>query len=308
MKFEYQSWILLIVLSLVWGSSFILMERSMSPFGTEQVLGPLQVGSLRICFAGTVLLPFALKHLSKLNRQNFGWLVLCGLTGNFFPAMLFTVAETGIESSLAGLLNMSTSIFVVLIGLIIYKQIPSKLQLVGIMLGAFGLIKIFWNQIHFEANNFNYALLIFIATLCYAISVTTIKYRLNHLKPLVITALSFFLILFPALIVALSTNAFSTVVNHPDGKIAVLYLLALGVIGTALAVFLFNKLVSMATPLFSSGVTYLIPIVAVLIGVWDGEKFNPENIIWIALILIGVYLLNKKQKPPFVVAKVGTKA
>lgn len=296
MKFEVRSWVLLIVLSLVWGSSFILMERSMSPYGENQVLGPFQVGSLRICLASMALLPFALKNLKFLTKRNIGWLMLCGLTGNFFPAMLFTLAETGIESSLAGLLNMATSIFVVIIGIVFYRVIPSKLQLFGMALGALGLFRIFWNQIHFEANNMNYALLIFIATLCYAISVTTIKYKLGHLKPLVITSLSFFLILLPAIGIALFTTAFQSVVYEPDGKVALIYLSFLGLIGTALAVFLFNKLVAVATPLFSSGVTYLIPIVAVFIGVMDGEKFNPENILWILCILMGVYFLNRRPK------------
>lgn len=303
MKFELKSWLLLIVLSLVWGSSFILMERSMSPFGNGEVLGPFQVGSLRIVLAATVLLPFAIKNLKHLNKSNVGWLLLCGLTGNFFPALLFTLAETGIESSLAGLLNMATSIFVVIISVVIYRILPSRLQIIGMLLAIFGLFRIFWNQIHFESNNLNYALLIFIATLCYAISVTTIKYKLASLKPLVITSLSFLLILLPALILALATNSFSSVISHPDGKFAFIYLSFLAIVGTALAVFLFNKLVAIATPLFSSGVTYLIPIVAVLIGVWDGEKFDPENIIWIAFILIGVFLLNKRQKPAKVVLK-----
>jgi drug/metabolite transporter (DMT)-like permease len=296
MKQEYLAWIILLTLSLVWGSSFILMERTMNPMGEGQVMGPFQVGSLRIVFASTVLLPFALRHIRKLNKSNIGWLLVCGLCGNFFPALLFTLAETGIESSLAGLLNMGTSIFVVLIGVIVYKNNPTKWQLIGMVFGAFGLFKIFWNQIHFESNNMYYALLVFVATLCYAISLTTIKYKLSHLKPLVITSLSFMLVLIPALIVALTTKAYDPILNHEFGGLSFTYLFILSVIGTALAVFMFNNLVAISSPIFSSGVTYLIPIVAVLIGVWDGEAFKLENILWMALILAGVYLMNKKQR------------
>ena len=269
----------------------------MSPLGNEMVLGPFQVGSMRIVIASLVLLPIALRHIKKLNKENFGWLLITGLCGNFFPALLFTLAETGIESSLAGLLNMGTSIFVVLIGILAYKVIPNKWQIIGMIMAIFGLFKIFWNQIHFESNNLNYALLVFIATICYAISLTTIKYKLSHMKPLVITALSFLMILLPAIVVAMYTKAYQPIVQHELGGLAVGYLIILSVVGTALAVFMFNNLVAISSPIFSSGVTYLIPIVAVLIGVWDGEQFALENIIWILLILIGVYFMNKKLRP-----------
>ncbi len=293
---EKQAWVLLIVLALIWGSSFILMEKSMKPTGDELVMGPFQVGALRIAIAGLVMLPFAWKHLKKLKGINILWLTLVGICGNLIPAMLFTLAETQIESSLAGLLNMGTSFFVVLIGILIYRNKPSILQVAGVLLGAFGLFQILKAQINVANNDVSYALLILLATFCYGISLTTIKFKLQSIPPLVITALSFFIALVPALIISVATGAQEPILNHPDGLKSLGYLSVLSVIGTAFAVFIFNHLVSTSSHIFASGVTYLIPLVAIFIGVLDGEAFALFNIVWVIIILVGVYLMNKKKK------------
>ncbi|MDG1915083.1 MAG: DMT family transporter [Crocinitomix sp.] len=292
---EKRSWILLILLSLIWGSSFILMKKSMVPVGDETVMGPYQVGSLRIFFAGLVLMPIALRHLKYLKTEVFWWLLLVGTAGNLIPALLFTLAETKINSSLAGVLNMGTSFFVVLIGVVIYKSKPSRAQLAGLILGAFGLYQILKVQLDFESGTLLYASFVLVATFCYGVGLTTIKFKLNTVSPVVITSLSFFIITFPALAIGLYTDAFTPIMNHPDGLTSLGYLIVLSVLGTAFAVFIFTKLVSISSHIFATGVTYLIPVVAVFIGQFTGEKFDLYNLIWVAVILIGVYLMNKKR-------------
>lgn len=296
MSNERLSWFLLIGLSLVWGSSFILMEKSMKPVGEEMVMGPYQVGAMRILIASLTLLPIAVRHLKLLKTKTFWWLLIVGGCGNLIPALLFTLAETKIEPSMAGILNMGTSFFVVIIGVVIYKNKPKSAQVVGILCGAFGLYNILKAQLSFEQEDLYYALLVLAATLCYAISLTTIKFKLQEVKPVVITSLSFFIILFPAAIICLATNAFDPIVSNPNGLKSLGYLTVLSVIGTALAVFIFTKLVAISSHIFASGVTYLIPVVAVLIGVLAGENFDLFNLVWVALILIGVYLMNKKSR------------
>tara|TARA_B110000037_G_scaffold223200_1_gene303778 strand:+ start:861 stop:1772 length:912 start_codon:yes stop_codon:yes gene_type:complete len=292
---EKRSWILLILLSLIWGSSFILIKKSMVPVGDETVMGPYQVGSLRIFFAGLVLMPIALRHLKYLKTEVFWWLLLAGTAGNLIPALLFTLAETKINSSLAGILNMGTSFFVVLIGVVIYKSKPSRAQLAGLIMGAFGLYQILKVQLDFESGTLLYASFVLVATFCYGVSLTTIKFKLNTVSPVVITSLSFFIITFPALAIGLYTDAFTPIMNHPDGLTSLGYLIVLSVLGTAFAVFIFTKLVSISSHIFATGVTYLIPVVAVFIGQFTGEKFDLYNLIWVAVILIGVYLMNKKK-------------
>ncbi|MBK7127843.1 MAG: DMT family transporter [Crocinitomicaceae bacterium] len=292
MKTDNRAWLILILLALVWGSSFILMKRSMYPVSDEMVLDPYQVGALRIVLAGTLMLPFAIKNFSFLTRKDFIYLAVVGVCGNLLPATLFTVAETVIDSSLAGMLNMGTSFFVVLIGIIFYKSNPTKYQYAGLILGATGLYLILHAQIRFEFSQVGYALLILLATLMYATSLTTIKFKLQHLAPMTITSLAFFIILWPALIAAFWFDAFSPVISHPDGIKAFGFLSILSVVGTAIAVFLFNKMVSISNPIFASGVTYLMPVVAILFGLLDGDDFKFVNILWILLIISGVWLLN----------------
>lgn len=293
---ERLSWFLLIGLSLVWGSSFILMDKSMHPVGDEMVMGPYQVGAMRIFLAGLVLLPVAVRHLKLLKTKMFWWLLIVGTCGNLIPAILFTLAETRIEPSMAGILNMGTSFFVVLIGVLVYKNKPIWAQTAGILMGAFGLYQILKAEIAFDSEDTAYALLVLLATLCYGISLTTIKFKLQGVPALAITSLSFFIILFPALIISVWTGAFTTVFSHPDGLTSLGFLSVLSVVGTALAVFVFTKLVAISSHIFASGVTYLIPIVAVLIGVMAGEKFDLFNLVWVAVILVGVYLMNKKSR------------
>jgi drug/metabolite transporter (DMT)-like permease len=293
---ERLSWFLLVGLSLVWGSSFILMEKSMIPVGDEVVMGPYQVGAMRILIASLALLPIAIRHLKVLKTKLFWWLLLVGGCGNLIPAILFTLAETRIEPSLAGILNMGTSFFVVILGVLIYKNRPTYAQIIGILCGAFGLYQILKAQINFAEEDLGYALLILCATLCYGISLTTIKFKLYDVPPLVITSLSFFIILFPAAIICFITGAFDPIVSHPNGLKSLGYLSVLSIIGTALAVFIFTKLVAISSHIFASGVTYLIPVVAVFIGVMAGENFDLFNLVWVALILVGVYLMNKKSR------------
>lgn len=296
MKTELKAWLILIILSLVWGSSFILIKKAMEPIPGYPVFSPYQVGSLRILITSLALLPLAIRHLKKLNKENFIYLFLVGFFGNFITAFLFPIAETKIQSSLAGLLNMGTSVFVIIIAWLFFKDRITKIQFYGFCFSATGLFFILFDQINGAENDFWYAMIVILATVFYATSVTIIKYKLNGLKPIPITSLAFFLMLIPAIIANLQTGAVQNIkLSGPEGQ-AFGYLLILSLIGTAIAVLLFNYLISITSPLFSSSVTYIMPIIAVLLGVLDGEKFNYSNLIWIIIIFVGVYLMGKKEK------------
>lgn len=296
MKNESKAWLILIILSLVWGSSFILIKKAMEPIAGIHVFEPFQVGGLRILIAGLVLLPIALKNLKYLNRENTVYLFFVGLTGNFLPSFLFPLAETKIQSSLAGLLNMGTSIFIIIIAWLFFKDKINRTQMLGFCFSVVGLSLILVKQVDNHANDFYYAFYVLLATLFYAISLSIIKYRLQHLKAKQITALAFFLMLGPALVLSNQSGAFQAISSDPISMQALGYLTILSIIGTALAVLLFNHLVAISSPLFTSSVTYLMPVVALFLGVLDGEVFNPINILWIAVIFVGVYFMSKKSK------------
>jgi len=269
----------------------------MFPMGDEMVLGPFQVGALRISIAGLVLLPIAIKFRRLLTKKTFGLLLVTGFFGNLMPAMMFTIAETGISSSLAGLINMSTSFFVVLIGVFIYKSPPTLLQLVGLGVGTTGLFFVLSSQSDLASNaDIRYAFFLFPATIGYAISLTTIKFKLQELPSIAITSLSFLTILPAALIIAFFTDAFSPVLEHPDGLKSLGYLSILSIVGTAIAVMLFTKLIAISNHIFASAIAYMLPVVAIFIGVLDGEEFPATNYIWVVLILFGVLLMNQSKK------------
>jgi len=293
MKNETKAWLMLIGLSIVWGSSFILMEKSMHPTKETNAFTPYQVGSLRILIASLVLLPIALKNLSKFKGKNIPLLITVGLAGNFIPSFLYPIAETGIQSSLAGLLTMGTSLFVVIISIFFFKSKISTIQLTGFLTGSVGLFLIVSNQIDLGENSLFHSGVALFAALFYAISLSVIKFKLQHEKPLVVTSLAFFSMLGPAIIGCYLTDSFD-VITQPEVIKGLPYLAILSIIGTALAVVVFNYLIVISTPLFASSVTYIIPIVALFFGIIDGEKFKLINILWMVLIFVGVYLMGKK--------------
>jgi len=295
MKNETKAWIMLIGLSIVWGSSFILMEKSMHPIKGTNAFTPYQVGSLRILISSLVLLPIALKNLYLFKGKNIPLFITVGLAGNFIPSFLFPIAETGIQSSLAGLLTMGTSLFIVIFSLLFFKSKITKFQLVGFLTGSVGLFLIVSNQINFDENSLFHSGLALFATFFYAISLSVIKFKLHHEKPLVITSLAFFSMLGPSIVACFITNSFEAIIQ-PEVMKGLPYLVVLSIIGTALAVLVFNYLIVISTPLFASSVTYLIPIIALILGVFDGEKFELINIIWMVLIFGGVYLMGIKSK------------
>lgn len=300
MRQKTLKWLLFAVLSLTWGSSFILMKRSMFPAGdTTAVLGPFQVGALRILLAGVVMLPVSLHFRTLLNRQSVGLLLITGFFGNLMPAMLFTLAETAIASSLAGLVNTTTSLFVVCIGFLFYRSRPSLLQITGVVLGSVGLYFVLMHGSS-DAGDYGdvrYALFLFPATLGYAISLTTIKFKLRDIPPAAIASLSFLLMLPAALVACLATGAFSAVFYQQNGLQAMGYVSLLAIVGTAMAALVFNRLIVLSHPVFASAISYVIPVVAGILGVLDGEHFQLVNLIWIALILGGVVLMNRPGAP-----------
>ena len=299
MKNETKAWLILIFLSLVWGSSFILMEKAMYPSEGVKAFTPYQVGAIRILIAAVILLPVAIKNIKKFRGKNILLFVLVGITGNFIPAFLFPIAETGIQSSLAGLLNMGTSLFIVILSFLFFRSRITWIQLAGFFAGGVGLFLIVANQINLGENSFYHAGIALFASLFYAISLSLIKFKLSHEHPLTITSLAFFSMLVPAIIACFTTGAFVAVTDPIIIK-GLPYLIVLSIIGTALAVLIFNYMVAISTPLFASSVTYIIPIVALFFGVLDGEKFDLINGLWMVLIFFGVYLMGKKPKPALI--------
>jgi drug/metabolite transporter (DMT)-like permease len=292
MKTSFTNWILLIVLALIWGSSFILMKRGLEVYSSSQV------AALRIFIAFIFLSPLLFKYFKLNYSKHWKAFLGMGMFGNFIPAFLFTKAETGISSSLTGMLNSLTPLFTLVLGVMFFNAKTKRVNIIGVIIGFIGAIGLLAGS-NSDQNNSNlfFGIYVLIATLCYGISVNIIKKHLNEMNSITATVWALTLIGPLAGIYLFGFTDFSLRVQQINGAVQSLgYICLLAVFGTAISVILFNVLVKNTNTLFASSVTYLIPIVAMLWGALDGEKINAAHFIWIAIILAGVYLVNAKPK------------
>lgn len=292
MNASYQKWIYLIILSLIWGSSFILIKKGLVG------LTPIELGALRVIFSGFFLFTFGYKSIKTIEKTKWKWIIISGFLGTFFPAFLFAIAETQVDSAVTSILNSLVPLNTILIGTAVFKIISTKRQLFGILIGFLGTALLIINGAKLNPHqNYLYAGFVILATIMYAFNVNIIKKHLQEVKPIAIAVGNFAAIIIPAIFILLFTNFFSsTIYNKQVFYYSIFYVIILSLFGTALAKVLFNKLVQIATPVFASSVTYLMTLVAVLWGFLDGEKISFIQFIGGIIILLGVYLSNKKTK------------
>lgn len=281
-------WIVLLGLSLIWGSSFILMKRGLEAFTNNQV------AAFRIFISYLAFLPFAIKHINKLKKENILSLLIIGVIGNAIPAMLFTKAQTRIDSSLAGMLNSLTPMFTLFAGFLFYKSRILFINIAGILLGLIGTFGLINNGQNISLGNNSYAIYIIIATICYGISVNEIKFKLHEMNGISIAALSFFFIGPFAGIYLLFTD-FSGAINSGNYLPSLGYISILAIFSSFFAVMLFNTLIKYTSAIFGASVTYIIPVFAIMWGVVDGEPFTVGHLLWITVILVGIYFVNKRK-------------
>lgn len=288
MKVQNLKWFLLVLLALVWGSSFILIKKGLV------ALNPFQVGSLRIIFAATFLLVIGFKTLNKIAVVQWKYLILTAIFGTFIPAFLFAIAQTQISSGVSSILNSLTPLNTLILGVMFFGLTFKKSQLFGICIGLFGSILLIYNGALNNPNqNYYYTILIIIASICYAINVNLIKRYLSDLSPLSISTGNFAVMLAPAIIV-LYFSGFFKIYQLQTVQHSMIYILILGVIGTGMANIIFFKLIQISSPVFATSVTYLIPIVAFFWGLLDNEILSPIQFLGAFIILLGVYLSSKK--------------
>lgn len=285
-----KKWIYLIVLSIIWGSSFILIKKGLIG------LTPLQLGALRILFSGFFIFIFGVYTLKEIPKAKWKWLIISGFIGTFFPVFLFAYAETEIDSAIASILNSLVPLNTILLGFAVFKIASTKRQILGVIIGFFGTAILIGSGAQLNPHqNYLYAGLVLISGVMYGANVNIIKRHLQDVKAITIALGNFAAIVIPAFIVLLFTDFFNKeTFENPEVKMSLVYIIILSAFGTALAKVMFNKLVQMATPVFASSVTYVMLIVAVGWGVLDGEGFSLLQALATILILIGVYFANKR--------------
>ncbi|TYB78973.1 DMT family transporter [Bizionia myxarmorum] len=292
MKELNSKWVYLIVLSMIWGTSFILIKKSLLG------LTPYQLGALRTVITGIFLLAVGFNKLKTIDKRQWKWIGLSGLMGSFFPAFLFAIAETEIDSAVASILNSLVPLNTILLGFAVFKIASTKRQVLGVIVGFIGTAMLILKGAELNPEqNYLYAGFIILSTVMYAVNVNIIKRYLQDVKPLAIAAGNYSIISIPALIVLFFADFFrEETFQHPNFKMSMLYVTILAFFGTALAKVLFAKLVQMATPVFASSVTYLMPIIALFWGVLDGEGFSLMQGLGSLIILVGVFLSHKRKK------------
>jgi len=289
MQDNYKRWIYLIFLSLIWGSSFILMKRGLVSFSA------VQVGALRVSIAATVLLIFGYKHLRIISKKNILQLFLAGLLGNFMPAFLFAKAQSQLDSGITGILNSLVPLFTVIVGIYLFKVKIKFIQIVGIIIGLFGTLILILKGADINTDtNYYYALFVVAASISYAFNSNLLKMYLYKEKALSITVSAFSMFLIPSLIILFSTGFFSEYTFEKQQNSSLMYIAILAVVGTAISVVMFNKLIKISSPVFATSVTYLIPIVAVTWAVFDGESLHWIQFLGTSIIISGVYLVNRR--------------
>jgi len=286
-KQQWVKWTLFVALCVIWGSSFILMKEGM------KALSAYQVAAIRILSAGLVLLPVVIKNLRAIPINKIVLILVSGLLGSFFPAFLFCIAETHIDSSLAGFLNALTPILTIFIGMLFYQVPLEKKRLPGVLIGFAGMLLIFLATGSRGVKEVWYAALVLIATISYAVNVNMVGRYLKKVGSINIAAFAFVMLIIPSMVVLIFTGFFNL---HFGNKLLIYSTLAsvvLGVMGTAVASILFYILLRRAGQLFSSMVTYGIPFVGLFWGFLAGETVMALQIVGLGVIFIGVFLTSK---------------
>ena len=261
----------------------------------RQIFSSLQVGAMRMLLAGLVLLPFTVQMLRQLTyRKDLFYFAIVGVCGNFIPAFLFTYAETQISSGLAGIMNSFTPIFTLLVGYLFFSHKITRYQLIGTMIGFCGITILVLNSggVQTNAKELLPSLAIVLATFLYGISLNTIKFKLGAYKPIHVAAGGFGMVFIPSIIGFFTFDTLDVFKHHPDALSGFIAIAILAIVGTAFAVFLFNGIIQSSSALFASSVTYLIPIVAVIIGTYFHERITSTQVISMFIVISGVILAN----------------
>ena len=288
MQHKQLRWVYLGVLSLIWGSSFILMKYALVG------LTAMQVGALRVLITAVFLLIIGFRRLFKIDKKHWYYLTLNGSIGSFFPAFLMSYTVEKMDSSVVSILNSLTPLNTLIFGALIFGFGFRRKQLLGVLIGLAGTLILILKGAELNPNqNYFYSSFILIASICYALNINILKKYLQDLDALSITVANFVILIIPSIVLLAFTGFFTTFELNDSSLKGLFYLTILAVFGTGLAKLMFNRLIQISSAIFSSSVTYIIPIVAITWGILDGETISFIQFVAAFIILLGVYIVNK---------------
>lgn len=291
-NFLKNRWFLLILIALTWGSSFILIKKSLTAFS------PYEIGAFRVGLSGLLLSFIAVPALRKLPMRAIVWVATAGFFGNFLPMFLFPIAQTQVSSSLAGIINSLEPIFVLVLGFLIFGIRSRFTQVIGAIIGFMGAATLlFFSEMNSGESQLAYTLLMVVASASYAVSALIIKLKLDNVKSIHVSSSVFSIWMIPSFLILLFSGFFTKEYTSATYE-ALGYLSILSIFGTAIGIMIFYKLIQDTSAVFASTVSYLLPVVAVIWGVLDGEQFTIWYMLGAILILVGIYLIREKKKKP----------
>lgn len=286
------AWGLLCLLALVWGSSFIMIKKSLMVYSVTEVAAG------RVFLAFVFFLPVLIRTRKTIPRPLLGYFFLSGLLGYLIPAFLISKAGTQISSALAGTLNALSPMFTMIIGALFFTQRSTRMQIIGVIVALVGALLLVFTRSGVAIPVVNlYALLAVLATLCYGTNINLVSRHFAGLSPVVSTAwifagvgpLAFGMLLF---------SDFFTKITSPTHLLPTAYLLSLGILASGVMSILFNRVIQISNAVFAASVTYLMPVVALSWGMLDNEFIGPQQWLGTGVILLGVYMINRKKKLP----------
>ncbi|NLL28155.1 MAG: DMT family transporter [Bacteroidales bacterium] len=277
-----------LLLVLIWGSAFILMKKSLEYFPSDIL------GAWRMLSACVVMLIPAAMTIRKVSLKTFFLITLSGVLANAIPAILFAYAQRGIESYIAGILNSTTTLFTLVLGVVFFKYRANLLNVFGVILGFLAIIGLLafagGKSLSF---NFSYGVYILIATVLYAINIFFIKRWLSGVSTIALVSNLF---LVPGIFAAIYLFGFSDFVdiykNTSGANLGILYMSLIGVFCSAIALLMYYYLIKIADVIFVASVTYLMPVISTLWGISDGEKLGFMHVLFILLIILSVFMAN----------------
>lgn len=286
----WQAYLTLGILSLVWGTSFILIKKSLESFT------PVQVACLRMSFSALAFLPVLIFQRKRMDWSRLPSLMVLGLCSSAIPAILFSTAQQKISSATAGVLNSLTPLFTMIIGVLIFRVKVKARQVLGILLGLAGAAcLILLGKGGINNSPIGYASLIVVATMFYATGTNLIASKFRDMNSLLLSAGSFGVVGIPmGIYLLLGTDFISRMQTLPNPLLSISYVVTLSWVGTVLATIIFFRVIQQTSAIFGATVAYLMPIIAMLWGVADGEKIGLLHLSCMAVILFGVYLSRRQ--------------
>ncbi|MDO4729129.1 MAG: DMT family transporter [Bacteroidota bacterium] len=281
-------WQIFFLLAIIGGSSFILIKRSL------EGLSPIELGGVRVLAAALVILMFNVKKIFTIPKEKFKYILVAALCGVFFPAFLFAYAQTQIDSIVSAIINATTPLLTFVIGALCFGLISQRRQFFGVIIGFLGCALLIFEGANLQAEqNYWYSIYAIIACICYAININWVKKYLSDISPMQIAVGSFTILFFLSIGVLVTTDLPNRI-SEPHTQETLMYAVLLGATSTGLGNYLFYKLIQISSPVFASSTTYLLPLVAFVWGVLDGEKVFLMQLVGAVIILIGVRYSSRK--------------